>query len=59
MTTEYKKILESLLISMDLPPDRKAVNGINLGWLRNNLKIANKNHKDYTLAMILIEKLGG
>jgi hypothetical protein len=55
---EYEKVLGMILKSMDLPPDRKIVNSTNLGWLASNLKIANKDHKDYTLARILIEKLG-
>jgi len=55
---ESLRKLEKILNTMDVPWNRKKdLNPIKLRWLQKNLIDRNESHKDYIVAMGLIEKL--
>jgi hypothetical protein len=59
--TEYLTKLaeiEKLIAKMDLPTYRKSVkHNDDARWLKNNLGVKNKNHKNYTKTMELLNTI--
>jgi hypothetical protein len=61
MSTSYQATLaeiEKLISKMDLPNYRKSVkHNDDARWLKNNLKIRNSSHKNYTKVMELLNSV--
>jgi hypothetical protein len=61
MSTSYQATLaeiEKLISKMDLPSYRKSVkHNDDARWLKNNLKIRNSSHKNYTKVMELLNSV--
>ena len=61
MSTEYQQKLsevEKLISKMDLPDYRKKVkHNDDARWLKNNLALRNKDNKNYTKVMEILETI--
>jgi hypothetical protein len=50
--------IEKLICKMDLPSYRKSVkHNDDARWLKNNLHVKNKQHKNYEAAMLIINEI--
>jgi hypothetical protein len=61
MSSEYLQKLsevEKLIAKMELPDYRKTVkHNDDARWLKNNLKVRNKDHKNYEKTMAILETI--